>query len=109
MENGEVTFINVSNPSKFRQKEIQTAIRRHVMRDIGKSRRKQLRTFAVSINMAPPSSPSDIAGIELQRTRNIFDAVACTNIGKSLHPYGYFAAEPDPRARQLIHFSKGLY
>lgn len=100
-----VTFINVSHPGQLRQRETQRAIRQRVMRDIGKSRRKR-RPVTVDIVNRPSGishgTPEDGISNEAEAIR----AVPSVAISKSLHPYGYYAIEPDARARQLFHFSK---
>jgi len=98
-------FINVSHPGQLRHRETQKAIRRRVMRDIGKSRRKRSRPATVPIVVPPPCISSRIS-VDAMGDQDVVRRVA--SISKQLQPYGYFAVEPNARARQLLHFSKGF-
>lgn len=105
-EEYDVTFINVSHPGQMRQRETQKAIRRRVMRDIGKTRRKRSRPITVDIVIPPSGIPRDIPEDYLASEDGAARRAQSTDIAKSLHPFGYYAIEPDARARQLFHFSK---
>lgn len=83
-------FFNASNPSRFRDKDIQRAIRKRVMRDIGKARRKIKRPPAMTFvwqtsNVTPPSIPERPA-----------PSLTCYPL----------PVDMDSRALELIHFSK---
>ncbi|KAJ5994823.1 hypothetical protein N7481_001800 [Penicillium waksmanii] len=80
-------FVNTSNPDRFRDKDIQRTIRKRVMRDIGKARRKSKHTPAVTF-VWQPSHPS---------TR-LESPAPC--LGSNPLP-----VEIDSRALELIHFS----
>ncbi|KAB5547258.1 hypothetical protein GE09DRAFT_206157 [Coniochaeta sp. 2T2.1] len=90
MDGRDVVFINVSHPSQLRQRDTMQAVRRRVMRDIGKSRRRRPRAITVAIDI--PASDCLPEDMEISRT---------------LQPYGYFAVQPNARARQLFHFMHG--
>jgi hypothetical protein len=86
----DVTFVNIMQPGQLQQRETRRAIRRRVMRDIGKSRRKRSRPITVSIDIPPATFTHP-------------------GISKSLYDYSQYAVEPDTRARQLLHFSRHLF
>lgn len=95
-------FVNVSHPGQLQNRETRKAIRQHVMRDIGKSRRKRIYPITISIEM-----PASVSSFDTQN--NVVDGhwvPSSTTITKTLQPYGYFAVEPNARARELFHFSK---
>jgi hypothetical protein len=81
------TFINVSHPDEARGKAAQRLIRRRVMRDIGKSRRKR--------KDAPTMSFALQASREPQRSSSLRPAL-------SSNP---FPMDFDFRAQELMNFS----
>jgi len=102
----DVTFITVSHPAQLRQRETQKAIRRRVMRDIGKSRRKRSRPITFDLDVPEPCTvPSSVVDIGQNGINENCVGLLGTHVAKTLHPYGYYAVEPDERARQLFHFS----
>jgi hypothetical protein len=114
MDTGEdtydVTFVNVSHPDQLRQWETQRVIRRRVMRDIGQSRRKRSRPLIVPINIPSPDISRDIPDHNgINEEDGLGSPSSFTDIGESLQPYGYFAVQPNARARQLFHFSRPLH
>lgn len=84
---GDFLFVNASNPDQFRDKEIKRTVRKRVMRDIGKARRK------------PKCSPTVTFALQL---------LNLPNTPKSPWPCLYSNPLPvdlDARASELIHFS----
>lgn len=80
-DNG-LVFVNVAHPDEIHAKDTQRTIRKRVMRDIGRSRRRQKRIPALTFAWQPTSiSPT-------------------VSLESSPLP-----VELDPRARELIHFS----
>jgi hypothetical protein len=80
----DLIFVTASNPDRFRDKDIQRTVRKRVMRDIGKTRRKSKHTPAVTFvwqQSTLPQSPSSCLGS---------------------NP---FPVEIDQRGLELIHFS----
>ncbi|KAJ5606257.1 hypothetical protein N7510_009038 [Penicillium lagena] len=79
-DNG-LVFVNVAHPDEIHAKDTQRTIRKRVMRDIGRSRRRQKRPPALTFAWQPTSiSPT-------------------LSLESSSLP-----VELDPRARELIHF-----
>ncbi|CAL5874562.1 uncharacterized protein PFLUO_LOCUS8858 [Penicillium psychrofluorescens] len=79
-DNG-LVFVNVAHPDEIHAKDTQRTIRKRVMRDIGRSRRRQKRIPALTFAWQPTSiSPT-------------------VSLESSPLP-----VELDPRARELIHF-----
>lgn len=80
-------FVNTSNPDRFRDKDVQRTVRKRVMRDIGKARRKSNHVSAVTF-VWQPSHPL----IRLE------SPAPCLQLNA-------LPVEIDSRALELIHFS----
>ncbi|KAL4913230.1 hypothetical protein BDW62DRAFT_214401 [Aspergillus aurantiobrunneus] len=77
----DLVFVNASNPTRFRDEDVRRTVRRRVMRDIGKARRRKTNhPPALIFAWQPLESP-----------------VPCLNS----YPPG---VDSDPRARELIQF-----
>lgn len=86
-------FVNVSRPDEFKAASTQRTIRRHVMRDIGRSRRRTRpgqRTWSVTLRA--PSDP------------------VTEHIPVSIDPCNttFYPGPMSDRALQLMHFSMSL-
>lgn len=82
-------FVTLSHPDDIRsRKDVQTDIRRHVMKDIGKRRRR------------PKSSSSPIEDWSV----TVADKYASP--GRSLPPLGSFPVPTDIRTFELVRFGK---
>jgi hypothetical protein len=98
-----VVFVNVSHPDDIRDRAVQTDIRRHVMRDIGKSRRRRRRPTIVPLELVEdqPSNeqekPPAVYGGEIKQSSPAIH---------SLGPGCCLPLEPDSRTLELFHFSK---
>lgn len=112
--NGDIAFIHLSHPDDSRRRSLQTTIRRHVMRDIGKSRRRKRRPVTIPLTLPANETRSDHHDHRYVHVRNsspfeIAARVSSVYAGhpdRSLGPLGSFVIEPDVRVRQLFHFSK---
>ncbi|KAH8657758.1 hypothetical protein BX600DRAFT_438946 [Xylariales sp. PMI_506] len=47
----QITFVNVSHPAEFQAAEIQVGIRRHVMKNVGKARRRRHRPIIIPLQL----------------------------------------------------------
>ncbi|KAJ9144729.1 hypothetical protein NKR23_g5858 [Pleurostoma richardsiae] len=96
-----VVFVNVSHPDDIRDRAVQTDIRRHVMRDIGKSRRRRRRPTIVPLELVEdqPSNeqekPPAVYGGEIKQSSPAIH---------SLGPGCCLPLEPDSRTLELFHF-----
>lgn len=108
---GGLTFVHLTHPDDIRDRRVQTGIRRHVMKDIGRSRRGRPRHRVIPLEVA---LPGQIASIELDRrldtrpgkmTRRK-DAKASFRLLSSINFLGSYPVEPDQRALELLDFSK---
>lgn len=91
-------FINTSlSEDADHQKEVQTEIRRHVMRDIGKARRRRpLR----------PEAPLDQEGDALTKSKSGAFHPGCESLNSSLAPLGAYPIPGDSRSFELVRISK---
>lgn len=84
-DQADLVFINASNPTRFRDRDVRRTVRRRAMRDIGKARRKPKNPPAVTFAWQPVEPP-----------------VPCLESYPRPWPGGI---DSDSRARELIHFS----
>jgi hypothetical protein len=101
----DLVFITISQPDHLRQKATQKKIRRHVMSQVGRSRKKRPKFFTVALEISANAAEAStsVAGKE-----NPVNSLKRTRVPRPIFPYGTFAVDPTPRARELIHFSKPL-
>lgn len=100
------TFVHLSCPEESRRPSIQKVVRRHVMSRIATSRKKRAlnNIFELEIPQAKTrQSASNASQIHGSFQRHALYVLH--HIPESLQPYSFFPVEPDPRARQLMHFS----
>jgi len=107
---GDITFINLSHPGDIQDRDVQAGIRRHVMKDIGRSRRKRKRAVVVPLQIRmqsatrnPETMEGDVLGNPLDRT--ILSNI-CLGLSLSINPCGILGVDLDSRALQIVHFSK---
>jgi hypothetical protein len=93
------SFIHVSHPDGFKDKETQNKIRRHAMRAAGQLRLKPPRNPTVSVDI--PSNATIIVG---QSRQSLFKRPQ-QQIVPHIAFLGTYPVETSTRARQLIHFS----
>jgi len=100
-------FVHLSHPDDMRDRSLQTSIRRHVMRDIGRARRKRQRAVVVPLEVelavpAPEAEADDgpdapvVDTLRLRRDRVYW----------SLDQSGLLGLELDSRALQLVGYSE---
>lgn len=100
-------FIHVSHPSEFKSKATRDVVRRHVAGNIGNRRRRPSLSFVLAVNPLSGNaggSNSLSAGSESEDNRPTWDPQI--SIPRPLDSNGVFPVDTDPRARQLIHFSR---
>lgn len=96
------SFIHVSHPDRFKDKESQNRIRRHVMGTVGELRLKPPRNPTVSIHI--PSNMADVANQNQQWLLEPYQQ----SIAPPIPFLGIHPVETDLKARQLVHFSMAL-
>lgn len=127
---GDLLFIHSSHPDEVRTQDVQTEIRRHVMRDIGRSRRRRPRQVVVTIDVpaggiptegVESSAPESDGPSEQQTTFNVSESyLSWLQAWRSnaptpsrprpwLRPLGQFPVEPNTRTLELVHFSTSAY
>lgn len=112
--NGGFAFIHSSHPDDSRRRNSQTAIRRHVMRDIGKSRRRKRRPIIIPLAVStadPRREHHDHMYVQAGNPSPVDFATAISSVpverpDRSLGPLGDFVVEIDFRVRELLQFSK---
>ncbi|KAH7136397.1 hypothetical protein EDB81DRAFT_693487 [Dactylonectria macrodidyma] len=111
--NSSIAFINLSHPDDIRRRDIQVGIRRHVMADIGQSRRKRPRHFVVPLEI----NTLQLNGGQFQPEERSPDGrmvaheldAACPPQVLPLHQLrlnqlGIFGIDLDHRTLQIVHF-----
>lgn len=100
-----VSFVNISHPGEVRSRRVQGVIRRHVMKDIGRSRRKHPRVEIVPLELRLPSR--DVSqGAEESGVRQTAKAVRRSERPSwSPNPNGILGVDLDDRILQIVHFS----
>lgn len=124
-DGSDFAFIPLSHPDDAQNRSVRTKIRRHVMRDIGRSRRPRTVTIPIEV-------PLDQGGLRQLRHASIeaVDTVGIDGLdqevplrqppmsgesfgllgpAQSLQPLGDFPVEPDRRALELVHFSTPVF
>jgi len=98
----DLAFITVSEPDHLRNHETQKKIRHHVMSQVGRSRKKKPKFTTVTLELIANTDDPLTAN-----TRNYSppDIQENPSVPQPLFPYGIYAVDPTPRARELIHFS----
>ncbi|OQD84320.1 hypothetical protein PENANT_c013G08313 [Penicillium antarcticum] len=102
----DLKFVYLSHPDDVRRKkEVQTEIRRHVMKDIGQRRRRprHKETFP---------QPTQASSVELDNYEIFQHCDANTNTfspSRGLATLGNFPVKADMRVLELMHFRKSLY
>ncbi|KAK5994630.1 hypothetical protein PT974_05112 [Cladobotryum mycophilum] len=96
---GDLKFVILSHPEDIRrQKDVQTEIRRHVMRDIGKQRRRPRPGGVSHLRMLQPPASN-------QGSSSMVQGVNVSNsIDRSLAPLGSFPIAGDARLVELVRF-----
>jgi hypothetical protein len=78
------------------------------MRDIGMARRTRSRPVTVDLVVLPSGLPNTFQGQSTDEGSSDCDTVVTSEPSQCLEPYGYYAVEPNARARELFHFSKKI-
>jgi hypothetical protein len=105
-----VTFVNVSHPAEVQNHKVQTNIRRHVMRDIGRSRRKKARHKIVPMEFrALPENrnSTETPQITLQSQPLSIEGYNL-RLYQSPEGSGILGMELDENAMQIVQFSKAF-
>jgi hypothetical protein len=104
----DITFVNVSHPGEIQKRHVQTSIRRHVMRDIGRSRRKKPRHKIVTLEFRVPENqpvPEETEECDLENHQ--FSAKTYRDgLYRSPKGSGILGIELDEDALQVVQFSK---
>lgn len=100
-----LVFITISQPDHLKQKATQKKIRRHVMSQVGRSRKKKPKFLTVALEISANAAQASTSLGEKDKSSN---PLIRTRVPRPLFPYGTYAVDPTPRARELIHFSMPL-
>ena len=104
-------FIPFSNPNEVRRPDVQKQIRRHVMRDIGRSRRRKPRYTRVELGVVTPllreeqELPFGSSEDQISRVANLDAAIFHSSPIPGPRIYGNLAVNLSMRDLQLIDFS----
>lgn len=104
-----IVFVNLSHPGEIRNRNVQTNIRRHVMRDIGRSRRKKPRPVIIPLEVRRAKEKLGSKGTESEL--NIYGSSNQTyNYGLCRSPKGsgILGIELDEDELHLVQYSKKL-
>jgi hypothetical protein len=105
-----ITFVTVSHPDEIHNRKIQTSIRRHVMRDIGRSRRKKPRPRIIPLEV-------QVATEERESVENREFGLESDYLAGETHENGLYRSpkgsgilgiELDEEALQVVQFSKSF-
>lgn len=104
----EVAFVNVSHPGQIRSRRVQGEIRRHVMKDIGRARRKKPRVQVIPLEVRMPS-PTAIQTVpsvfrEKRGTISPSKSMLVPRVGWALTPSGILGVDLDQRILQIIYY-----
>lgn len=105
-----ITFVNVSHPSEIQNHNVQTSIRRHVMREIGRSRRKRARPKIIPLEVQirtqdhESAEQSECALESCDSSFQIYDHGLYRNPRGS----GILGIDLDEEALQVVQFSKSF-
>lgn len=105
----QLTFVNLSHPSDLQKRNVQKNIRHHVMKRIGRSRRKRPRATVIPLQVRT-ESPGRIPDRERASLTEIADASGKDvhlSPSRSLNPCGMLG-DLDARTLQILHFSKPI-
>lgn len=97
-----LVFITISRPDHLRQKATQKKIRHHVMSQVGRSRKKKPKFLTVALEIS--ANAAEVSSLDTGK-ENPGNSPNGSIVPRPLFPYGTFAVDPTPRARELIHFS----
>lgn len=98
----DLVFITISQPDHLRHQDTQKKIRHHVMSQVGRSRKKKPKFLTVALEL---TANADDAATSIVDNESAANSQQKTIISRPLFPYGIYAVDPTPRARELIHFS----
>lgn len=114
-ESSSPTFIHSTHPDDLRTEAIQASIRRHVMRDIGRSRQKRPRHMTVALEFKQQAITESSAGSEDHDLKLAAaasseayyppDAHASHHIPNTMSSLGIPGIDLDARASEIVHFS----
>ncbi|KAF4468831.1 hypothetical protein FALBO_4279 [Fusarium albosuccineum] len=102
-----IAFVNLSHPDDIRRHDIQKGIRRHVMADVGQSRRKRPRHVVIPLEIMTPQADGNVFQLE----GHLVDGQRL-DAPKTQPPYplfqlnrvGILGVALDDRTLQIVHF-----
>lgn len=94
-----LSFINISRPDEGQSTRTKALVRRHVMADVGRSRRKKARYKIVPLQVAASDTSSDTASVDTA----VAESIPLVGMPPSFQT---FLIGSDPRASELITFSQ---
>jgi hypothetical protein len=103
-----ITFVNVSHPGELQKRNVQTSIRRHVMRDIGRSRRKKPRhkIIPLEVRVAENERQNEKIGERNLESHHQLNENFVYGLYRSPRGSGILGIELDEDALQIVQFSK---
>jgi hypothetical protein len=105
----DITFVNVSHPGEVQNRSVQTSIRRHVMRGIGRSRRKKARPriIPLEVRVATQERGSEYGVCSLESLGSSSET-HMHGLYRSPKGSGILGIELDEEALQVVQFSKSF-
>ena len=113
-----IAFVHLSHPDDIRNRNVQAGIRRHVMKDIGRSRRKRPRRVAIPLEVQPRPASGGLGGpggrpsdgradaLGLDVARPAGEALRPPRLLLPLNRLGILGVDLDDRALQIVHLSE---
>ncbi|RFU76141.1 hypothetical protein TARUN_6083 [Trichoderma arundinaceum] len=97
MASKHLSFVNISHPDEGRSRDVKASVRRHVMADIGRSRRKRAKYRIITLQITAGETAPDAKPVNTT-------AVEPTPIGRMPPSFQTFLVNSDARACELINF-----
>lgn len=94
-----LSFVNISCPDESQSKRTKTLVRRHVMADVGRSRRKRAKYKIIPLQVATTNTSSDT----IPATAEAAESLPLVRMPPSFQT---FLVGDDARASDLITFSE---
>lgn len=102
MGSRQFSFVNISHPEESRSRNVKASVRRHVMADVGRSKRKRARYRIIPLQVAARENAP------LMESVNIATAESAP-LGRMPPSFQTYLIDTNTRACELISFSKCLF
>ncbi|RSL85663.1 hypothetical protein CEP52_016076 [Fusarium oligoseptatum] len=102
-----IAFVNLSHPDDIRRHDVQKGIRRHVMTNVGQSRRKKPRHIVIPLEILTPQADSNdfqLEGHPVDGQRPDAPETRSPHRLFQLNRLGILGVELSDRTLQIVHF-----